>query len=59
LDQEEIVFYIEAETSCSLNKIPFFVVAEKVTLNEGLVFYYERENLKVGKRIAPWVKPGT
>ena len=54
--QEETVFCIEAETNCSLEKLSFFVVAEKVTLNEGLVFYYERENLKEGERIAPWVK---
>jgi len=56
VDEEETVFCIEAETSCSLEKLPFFVVAERVSLNEGLVFYYERENLKEGERIAPWVK---
>ncbi len=56
VDTEETVFCIEAETSYSLDKLPFFVVAEKVTLNEGLVFYYERENLKEGERIAPWIK---
>jgi hypothetical protein len=56
VDSEETVFCIEAETSCSLEKLPFFVVAERVSLNEGLVFYYERENLKEGERIAPWVK---
>lgn len=56
VDAEETVFCIEAETSRSLEKLPFFVVAESVSMNEGLVFYYERDNLKEGERIAPWVK---
>lgn len=56
VDAEETVFCIEAETSCSLGKLPFFVVAESIFMNEGLVFYYERENLKEGERIAPWVE---
>ena len=56
VDVEETVFCIEAETSSSIEKRPFSVVAESVSINEGLVFYYHRENLKKGERIAPWVE---
>jgi hypothetical protein len=59
VDTNETVFCIEAATSSSLEKLPFFVVAESVSLKEGIVFYYERENLKEGERIAPWVKVGS
>ena len=55
VDEEEKVFCIEADTTRTIEKLLFFVVAEKVTLNEGTVFYYEREDLKPGERIAPWV----
>lgn len=56
LEPEDIVYCIEAETSCSIVKLPFYVVAEGVTVREGRVFYYERENLKEGERIAAWVR---
>jgi hypothetical protein len=56
IDETESVYCIEAETSASLEKLPFYIVAESVSINEGLVFYYARENLKAGERIAPWVK---
>jgi len=55
VNSEETVFCIEAETSSSLEKLPFYVVAEGISLKEGIVFYYEREDLKEGERIAPWV----
>jgi hypothetical protein len=56
LSEEQSVFCIEAETTRSFDRTLFFVVADKVSIKEGLVFYYERENLKEGERIAPWVK---
>jgi hypothetical protein len=56
LEPEDIVYCIEAGTSCSIVKLPFYIVAESVTVREGLVFYYERENLKEGERIAAWVQ---
>jgi hypothetical protein len=54
-DTEEVVFCIEATTDYTLNRLPFFVVARSVSWREGRVFYYEREHLKEGERIAPWV----
>jgi hypothetical protein len=56
LESEDIVYCIEAETSCSITKLPFYIVAKGATVREGLVFYYERENLKEGERIAAWVQ---
>ena len=56
LESEDIVFCIEAETSSSIIKLNFFVVAEGVSFREGKVFYYERDNLNPGERIAGWVK---
>lgn len=56
LDGENIVFCIEAQTDSSLVSLPFYIVAEKISVREGTVFYYERENLKPGERIASWVK---
>ena len=55
IDEEETVFCIEAETSSSFEKLIFFIVAEKVSIKEGFVYYYDRHNLKEGERIAPWV----
>lgn len=59
LEKEDIVYCVEAETSCSTEKLPFFIVAEDVTVREGKVFYYERENLKEGERIMAGVKTNT
>ena len=55
IDREETVYCIEAETSRSLDKLPFFIVARSVSLKEGMVYYYKRKNLKKGERIAAWV----
>jgi hypothetical protein len=56
IDETESVYCIEAETGASLEKLPFYIVAESVSIKEGLVYYYARENLEVGERIASWVK---
>ena len=56
LEPEDIVYCIEAETSCSLVKLPFYIVATGVNVREGRVFYDERQNLKEGEQIAVWVK---
>jgi len=56
LEKKDVVFCIEAGTSCSIDKLPFYIVVESVSMREGRVFYYDRENLKEGERIACWVK---
>ena len=33
-----------------------YVVAEQLEITEGIVYYYQRENLKPGERIADWVE---
>ncbi|UQA63220.1 hypothetical protein [Polyangium aurulentum] len=35
-----------------------FVAAESMHVSTGMVYHYERENLKPGERIAPWVRTG-
>jgi hypothetical protein len=56
IDETENVYCIEAETSASLEKVLFYVMAEGVAIKEGLVFYYPRGNLEAGESIASWVK---
>ena len=46
IGEEENVYCIEAETTSSLEKLPFYVLAESTSIREGLVYYYNRENLK-------------
>lgn len=33
-----------------------FVAAQRIEISEGTVFYYPREDLKPGERVADWVK---
>lgn len=55
IDAEHHLVAIEAETSASIDLQVFFILAESVKVIEGTVYYYERENLKPGERIAAWV----
>jgi hypothetical protein len=55
IEAEDKVFCIEAETENSMDRTAFFIVAEKMTVRPGMVYYYERKNLKEGERIADWV----
>lgn len=34
----------------------YFIAAERIEIIEGTVYYYIRDNLKPGERIAEWVK---
>lgn len=54
--EPEVVYCIEAETSCSIEKIPFYLVAESTNIQEGRVYHYWKKDLKPGERIADWVK---
>jgi hypothetical protein len=56
LEEDDTVFCIEAETTCSIEKLSFYIVSRGISLREGMVYYYDRENLKEGERIATWVK---
>lgn len=58
LQQEDFVYRIEAETDGSIERIPFFVVAQKMEVSEGKVYYYQRDDLKPGERIARRVADG-
>ncbi|EFE7917924.1 hypothetical protein GA486_23065, partial [Escherichia coli] len=42
-------FYSEFE-------LKFKVIAKKISINFDTVFYYKRENLKIGERLAYWIK---
>ena len=44
LSPEDIVYCLEAETSCSINRIPFYLVARSITIRKETVFYYKKEN---------------
>jgi hypothetical protein len=58
IDGEDILFAIDAESSGSMETQVFFILAQTLNVIEGTVYYYERENLKPGERIAPWVSKG-
>jgi hypothetical protein len=38
------------------DELKFKVIADEIKLNFDTVFYYKRENLKTGERLAYWVK---
>lgn len=35
--------------------VPFYIVAQDVSFNTDKVYYYKKENLQIGERIADWV----
>lgn len=43
----------------TLSNEKYYIVAQQIKCNWGIVLYYNRENLKPGERIADWVKIGT
>lgn len=55
LTESNIVVAVNAETTARLEAMAFFIVADKIELVAGTVYYYERADLKPGERIAPWV----
>jgi hypothetical protein len=46
-----LVFAIDAESSASIERQTFLIVARSLTVKRGTVYYYQRENLKPGERI--------
>lgn len=38
------------------NELKFKVVGENISVNFDTVFYYEKDNLNIGERLAYWVK---
>jgi hypothetical protein len=56
LDNAISIYKVEAQTGCSMNNMSFFITAANLVVREGTVFYYERENLQKGERIANWFK---
>jgi hypothetical protein len=58
IDAGETLVAIDAGSSGSLERQVYFILAEGVRVSQGTVYYYERENLQPGERIAEWVKRG-
>jgi hypothetical protein len=56
LDVTEILFKIHHAPDFKGGQF-YYVAAEKISVVEGTVYYYPRDDLKVGERIADWVKP--
>jgi len=56
IEPDEIVICIMTNAGFSFEKTPFYIVASNIEYTKGLVFYYERENLKENEKIAHWVK---
>jgi hypothetical protein len=51
IEQGHSIFTLAAEDFDQ----PFCVVAKDIQFNEDTVFYYKRENLKKGERLADWI----
>jgi hypothetical protein len=49
------LFAIEAESCGSLEPQVFFILAQSIKVTEGTVYYYQRDDLQPGERIAEWV----
>ncbi|MCX7423302.1 MAG: hypothetical protein NT013_27730 [Planctomycetia bacterium] len=54
----DVLFKIQNHSE-SADVPAYFVVAERVSIIEGTVFYYSRNHLKPGERIAEWVTKET
>jgi hypothetical protein len=54
--EDDPTIWINAESWDTLGTKDFEVQAAKVEVRIGTVYYYDRENLKPGERIASWVK---
>ena len=55
LDETDILFKLHSNADFE-GGYHYFVAAERLSIVEGIVYYYHRENLKAGERIADWVK---
>ncbi len=58
-DWEGTMFCISTDHGQDEPSPKFYVCAGRVECVVGTVFYYERENLQPGERMAEWVKPLT
>ena len=56
LEPQDVVYCIEAETSCSIKQLPFYIVAHSINVRVGKVYDYWKENLNTGERLASWVR---
>ena len=54
LDIDELLFEVHQDFKFG-DGHRFHVAARQIELIEGMVYYYQRENLKPGERIADWV----
>ena len=55
LDIDELLFEVHQDFDFN-DGHRFYVAARQIKLIESMVYYYRRENLKPGERIADWVK---
>ncbi|WP_042290962.1 hypothetical protein [Citrobacter sedlakii] len=64
LNEEFIKSSNYTENNCNMSVLEFYsdselklkVIAEKISVNFDVVFYYKKENLNIGERLAYWVK---
>ena len=54
LEETDILYCIHTDPELG-GRNRYYVAAERMSVVEGIVFYYHRENLKPGERIAEWV----
>ncbi len=64
LDETFIKLSSYTEDHCEMSVLEFYsdselkfkIIAEKVSVNFDMVFYYKKENLNIGERLAYWLK---
>ena len=56
LDEDDVLFRVRVDADVNGGKI-YYIASKQVTVSEGIVYHYLRDDLKEGERIAEWVKP--
>lgn len=64
LNEEFIKLSTYVDDSCEISVLEFYsdselkfrTTAERISVNFDIVFYYKKENLNIGERLAYWIK---
>lgn len=55
LDADDVLFRVHHDPNFNGGTV-YYVAAKRLSISEGMVYHYQRNNLKEGERIADWVK---
>ena len=55
LDDDDMLFRLHGDPDFNGGRV-YYIAAKRVSIAEGMVYHYVRDDLKDGERIAEWVK---